>query len=44
MALQNIRRRLELQFGDEARLSTGVTQAEYRVKLVIPLTTSKVEG
>jgi two-component system, LytTR family, sensor histidine kinase AlgZ len=38
MALQNIRRRLELQFGDDAKLSTGVNQGEYRVKLVIPLT------
>jgi two-component system sensor histidine kinase AlgZ len=41
MALQNIRRRLELQFGDEARLTTGVIDSEYRVKLVIPLTTSQ---
>lgn len=41
MALQNIRRRLELQFGDEARLSNGVTQSEYRVKLVIPLLPSQ---
>jgi two-component system sensor histidine kinase AlgZ len=42
MALQNIRRRLELQFGDEARLTTGAIEAEYRVKLVIPLTSSQV--
>mgnify|MGYP006152203623 FL=1 len=43
MALQNIRRRLELQFGDEARLNTVATGGEYRVKLVIPLTTTLVK-
>lgn len=43
MALQNIRRRLELQFGDEARLNTVATGGEYRVKLVIPLTTTQVK-
>lgn len=42
IALENIRRRLELQFGDAARLSThrraqsGDEPAEFRVKLVIP--------
>lgn len=38
MALDNIRRRLELQFGAEARLSTSTQQGEFRVKLVVPLT------
>jgi len=42
MALQNIRRRLELQFGDDARLSTTAGAGEYRVKLVIPLPQSQV--
>ncbi len=36
MALQNIQRRLELQFGDDARLTTAASQGVYRVKLVIP--------
>lgn len=37
IALENTRRRLELQFGDEARLSTSKQDGEFRVKLVIPL-------
>jgi two-component system sensor histidine kinase AlgZ len=37
MALENIKRRLELQFGDDARLTTSKQDGEFRVKLVIPL-------
>ena len=37
MALDNIRRRLELQFGDDARLTVAQPPGEYRLKLVVPL-------
>ncbi len=38
MALQNIRRRLALQFEDAARLTLSQTPTEFRLKLVLPLT------
>lgn len=44
MALQNIRRRLALQFEDTARLTLSQTPTEFRLKLVLPLTRAEGVG
>ena len=37
VGLANVRRRLENEFGDEARLRSGSTGGEYRAEIVIPI-------
>lgn len=41
IALANIRRRLQLQFGESAQLSTHQSHDEFRVKMVLPLTSAR---
>jgi hypothetical protein len=37
MALDNVRQRLALAYGEQARLTTGCEDGEFRVRLTLPV-------